>query len=464
MLSHIRHGLKDRFKSSQGANSSSNSTTLPPPISSSLLKAPPLENAQTVLHIGAFDPRKEGLTQAQRTFVYFYSRKHAQFCAKVESAEALDKQHGYVVWPVAIAMWTLADTYARTKSKDDLRRLEVGFAALERHWNEKHSAYTAWVQYDGNDDVYYDDNAHCANALISAHEATGDPRFLDRAVAIMTKLVPTGWDRTGHPGGVPWHIGKNNSRNACSTCALAVAAGRLALMGVQKEYFSEMLADLVGFTEAHLIGYDEMLVNDSIGRSGDSDWKVERVKWTYNTGFAIHACVLLHQLRGGSERHLELANKMAQAAIDHRGPLYDKKSADPVRRWWRDSTFFAQHLVEGLAVLAKAQPDTDIARQIMHELEHFAAFVRIYLQDPNDGMYWRSLRLYVIDDARTAAYNALTGGERWLEPDSSERENGKGAAEHRPIAKTMLANAAVARIFMLTGELVKTVHVSAIEE
>ncbi|KAK9449194.1 glycosyl hydrolase family 76-domain-containing protein [Limtongia smithiae] len=407
----------------------------------------------------SFDAATEGVDLARRTQSFFYSPRHTQYCARVDSAETIDPQHGYVVWAVAIGVWAQADLYARTRMECDGAALDTAFRALERHWNPRRSAYCAWIYYDGNNDIYYDDNAHCVNALISAYQATGKREYMDRVIAVMTQLVPTGWDKSGNPGGVPWHVAKPNSRNACSTCALAVAAGRLALMNIQPQYFGDMLADFVKFTQAHLLDNNEHLIHDSIAYDG-TKWKIERVKWTYNTGFAIESFVLLYHLRG-SQEHLDIAQKMASAALDRKGALYDKKATDVSKRWWWDKTYFAQHLVDGLVALAKTLgPTNELSKRIEAELEHLDGYMRAYLFDPVDGLYFRSLRLYTIDDAHVQAYNALTGGTRTLEADKEERENGGGDVAHRRMAKTLLANAAVARIYLRTAEIVPTIHLN----
>lgn len=187
-----------------------------------------------------FDALTAGITLTHLTFDTFYSRTYKQFCnLHANEAGTIDPQHGYVVWPVSIAVWALADLALRTraqpsKEKQDVQtKLMMAFDAMERHWSPEFHGYCAWLWFLGNKDVYYDDNAHAGNALVTAWEATGDQRFLHRAEQIVTGLISRGWDRgeRGGPGGVAWHMEKNNSRNACSTLSVAVLACRLALHG-----------------------------------------------------------------------------------------------------------------------------------------------------------------------------------------------------------------------------------------
>lgn len=41
----------------------------------------------------------------------------------------------------------------------------------------------------GNEDIYYDDNGHVSQALVSAFQATGDMKYLHQAKEILTHLI-----------------------------------------------------------------------------------------------------------------------------------------------------------------------------------------------------------------------------------------------------------------------------------
>jgi len=297
-----------------------------------------------------FDRLAAGVDLTRRTFSTFYSPTHHAFCNPHHEPGTVDAQHGYVVWPVSIMFWALADTYRHTQDPHDKDKLYAAFTAMEAHWSPEWTAYCAWHFFPGNNDVYFDDNAHAGNALVSAHEATGDRRFLKKAEMIVTGIINRGWDRGGSgqgagPGGVRWHVDpakSANSRNACSTLSVAVLACRLALLGVQKVYCTELAASCIAFSEAHLLAQEDGLIIDNLSVRTQRDeygtesasWVEEKTKWTYNTGFAIHAYTLWGQMSGEGQ-WLGKALKMALAAVDPAGWLFDQSVEEQDKRvWW----------------------------------------------------------------------------------------------------------------------------------
>ncbi|KAK5016275.1 hypothetical protein LTR39_002168, partial [Cryomyces antarcticus] len=114
-------------------------------------------------------------------------------------------------------------------------------------------------------------------------------------------------------------------------------ACRLALHGVEKNHCMELAKSCIDFSLEHLVDRNDGLVIDAIKRDvdhGESTWKPDLVKWTYNTGFAIEALLLWSQL-SGSTAYLEIAKKMALAAINKNLALYDQNTPDyENRQWW----------------------------------------------------------------------------------------------------------------------------------
>ncbi|KAK5144360.1 hypothetical protein LTR04_001582, partial [Oleoguttula sp. CCFEE 6159] len=371
---------------------------------------------------------RAGIEHSRRTFQYFYHSQLHQFCSPADEPGTVNTIHGYLVWPVAIALWMTADCAKRTRSHLDKHQLELAYNAMERHWNPEENGYCAWIMFNGNRDIYYDDNAHCANALITAYEATEDKKYLRRAAGIATRLIPRGWHRDQDPGGVEWHVDQPNSRHACSTLSVAVMACRLALHGVEKNHCMELAKSCIDFSLEHLVDRNDGLVIDAIKRDvdhGESTWKPDVVKWTYNTGFAIEALLLWSQL-SGSTAYLEIAKKMALAAINKNLALYDQNTPDYENRQWWDSTFFAQHLAEALVLLARALPSTELSHNITAEVGRFVTYCQTYLMDPQDRMFYRNLRMYVIDESRLATFNEVFNGSiKRLKPDAAERANGE---------------------------------------
>jgi hypothetical protein len=393
----------------------------------------------------SLDTFTAGTNLTRLTFHTFYNHQHRQFCSPFNESGTVDAHHGYVVWPVSIAFWSLADLVLRNHDPQDIQSLHTAFATMEKHWSSEHTGYCAWVFFPGNNDVYYDDNAHCGNALVTAFEVTG--------------LISRGWDRanSGGPGGVAWHVERNTSRNACSTLSVAILACRLALHNIQMQYCTELARACIEFSERHLLADEDGLVIDNIKLDeGSRQWVPERTKYTYNTGFAIEAFALWSRL-SGQARYMEKAKALAMKAIDPESALFDHNIADPSKRMWWDSTYFAAHLVEALVVVAKGESQSELAARIRNFLARFASYCRKYLRDEHDSLYFRNLKMYRIGEQQKQVFNQIFATSLNLEADGEEREGGEGAAKHKRLIKTLIGNASMARIYLLISDLERKV-------
>jgi len=407
---------------------------------------------------GTFDALVAGTELSARTFNYFYSPHDKLFCTPHNEGGTIDAQHGYVVWPVSICFWMAADTAKRSGSHHDKKQLHVAFEAMEKHWNPELGGYCAWHMFPGNRDIYFDDNVHCGNALITAYEASGQRAYLDRARDVITGIVNKGWDRSDDPGGVAWHIDQPNSRNACSTLSAAMFACRLALHGVEKAFCTAMARACIAFADAHLIDSDG-LVLDAWQRDGDAgQWHHDARKFTYNTGFGIAAFQLWAQL-SGERAYADRATRLALTAVDPESALFDR-ALPPQLRTWHDATYFAHHLVEALVLVAQAHGAHSQAGQAITScLARFAAHLRAHIFDARDAMYFRPLRMYCIGQEQTDLFNREFGTQMPLEANQEDREQGDGPPEGRRLIKTLIANASVARCFMLTADLQRVVSI-----
>lgn len=314
--------------------------------------------------------------------------------------------------------------------------------------------------FDGNRDLYFDDNAHCGNALVTAFEATHERRYLDRARDIVTGLLQHGWDRYGTTpgaGGVAWHIDHNEGRNACSTLSAAVLACRLAMHGVERAYCMEMAASCIRFADAHLVDQNDGLVLDSYRKEEDGQWRNDARKFTYNTGFCIEAYLLYSEL-SGDKGYLKKATKMALTAIDPTCVLFDNTLDPPLRIWW-DSVFFAHHLVEALVLVALQHGmESDSGQRIRSYLARLAGWCHGWLRETGgDGLYFRELRPYFIDQSRTEKFNSKFGTHHVLTAVEGDRANGTGPVSQRPLIKTLLGNASMANIYLYMADLQRNI-------
>lgn len=393
--------------------------------------------------------RAEAARLTGKMMVTFWDRRTRQFRAPVRSAESVDSDpahnNGYTVWPCIVALQALADA-ERVRRGEYRDRIAEVFDGLEDYWDPDRHAYTAWLRFPGNDDAYYDDNAWMVIALCTAFEATHESRYLDRAADIQRVFMPTGRDGSGEPGGMRWGVSPRvrgtSDRTACATSGAAAGALALARHGVDRYANVRLARELLQWVRDKLVDTDG-LVRDGLAAP---DWRIMDTKWTYNTGVTLRAWTdhyLLTRERGS----LSEARRLASAATDRTKRLYDGLVRDAARTFWYDSSFFVQTLVDALMQLSVVTGDRSYAQ----ECRRNANYAYGYLRDPADGLYWRNWRLWTIGEAQLAAWEGLTGQSFHLEPDESERsktpEAEKLPVASRPLVKTLLANAGMARLF-----------------
>jgi len=165
---------------------------------------------------------------------------------------------------------------------------------------------------------------------------------------------------------------------------------------------------------------------------------------------AIHAHVLLWKLTRDRPR-LDAARAMGDAAMDRAGRFYYDLVAAPEKNHWYDSSFFVPYLADGMVELSRATGD----RRYSDEVRRNARFALSYLRDPADGLYFRNRRLWRIDRERWETWRRLTGGSHPLEADWDERSKEPDALKkpeaERPVVKTLLANAGMARLMRIAA-------------
>jgi len=383
----------------------------------------------------------------------FWDPVARQYRAPVRSAESVDSDpvhdNGYVLWPSVEALHALAEgAAAMPRRYAPVIREVVG--GLEQYFDPEKHAYNAWLRFPGNNDKYYDDNALMAISLAEAHRHTGVRGYRDRATEVMEGFLKGGWDASGSPGGMRWGTDPGNpataDRAACSTSMTALAALRLAKLGVEERANLAFAQELLAWLLENLQDADGLIM-DALE---PPDWRVRRVKWTYNTGVALRAHVELYRLTGDAAP-LEEAIRLAAAAVRREGALYDGLVQNPEHRYWYDSGFFVPYLVDGLMGLHETTGEP----ALRGEAERHADYAYDLLRDRTDGLYWRNWRLWRIGEEQLAVWEALTGQTHRLEPDDSERSKAAEFTnmplEQRPLVKTLLANAGTARMFWMMG-------------
>jgi uncharacterized protein YyaL (SSP411 family) len=193
---------------------------------------------------------------------------------------------------------------AAARSDAKYRPMLVEYAdAIESYWNPAPPVAGFDVLPGATSvDRYYDDNAWMVMALVEAFEVTKNRRYLARAEAALTYVLSGEDERLG--GGIVWRESDKASKNTCSN-APSAAACLAVYRHTHAIKLKQKAQSLYDWTKRNLQDPTDHLMWDNIDFQG----RVEKTKWSYNTGLMIRAA-----------RELGLAEDartMSTAAVAH---------------------------------------------------------------------------------------------------------------------------------------------------
>ncbi len=408
----------------------------------------------------SFSAEGERLTQASMSL--FWDKSSQMFRAPVLSSETVpsDALHdrGYTLWPSLVGMHALVEA-EKVHPGQYTKQIAMVFDGLQQYYSTDLGAYSSWVHFPGNIDAYYDDNAWVVLVFAEASMAcrATDPiraaQYLDRAKSVMANYLVKGYDTTGKPGGTHWGSdpAKPNTgdRGTSSTAGSTLAALVLARAGADTKFYTNWGLTVLTWLTTHLQDTDGLIM-DALT---PPKWDVRRVKWTYNTGIPMRAYIEHYRLTK-NPASLAMATKLARAALNKDGALFDSKVTDPDKRYFWDGIYFVHYLADGLLQVSQVTPDAKLAADARVAITRSARYAYDHLRD-TDGFYWRNMRLYTIGDAQLNDWEKMT--EQTIAPDYDASERSQEpkyqslAVKDRPLVKTLLANGAAARLFWLAS-------------
>jgi len=236
------------------------------------------------------------------------------------------------------------------------------FEGLDAHWDARRDppGYQPYFA-GGGDDRYYDDNAWAAIDLIYAWERTGEAKYLRRAEAAL-RFVLSGWDEK-QGGGIHWHVSRGRDKSkaqkgVCSNATAAYAALRLARHKPpdRRRALIAHARRILNWTR-RLQDTDKLYMDHVHSRTG----KIQRHKWTYNTGMMIRCHLLAHRLTGDPADRAEAVavGRAAEALLDARTGAY------------RDAPFFSHLMAEADVELYRATGQRQFLLRARRTGEHF---------------------------------------------------------------------------------------------
>lgn len=302
----------------------------------------------------------------------------------------------------------------------------------------------------GDDDICYDDNAHLLRAFIDAYEATNNENYINMAREVM-EFMYTGvisheiWGTKG----LLWHM----TRPYMATISNSVAAVG-ALKMIKHARSKEEERKLYEFAKLCLnFIWTKMRDTDNVIMDGvnKNTVNLDKTKYTYNQGMTLMGFSLLYKY-DKNPQWADNAKLLAEAATDRGKTIFDRDYDDWNKRYWHGSVYFGQLLIEGLAEYIICCGDVGPEGSVnccKEEIRRHLSYLRKYVYDPADGLYFGSFDIYTLSEDVYKRYRSEFGGHKPFKPDPRERRGRMDdvPVERRPIAKSLICQAAASHAF-----------------
>lgn len=236
---------------------------------------------------------------AQRSLDHYFGAEDPQFLHNTYPAsEERDGTFNY--WWLAHVIEVRLDAYERTGDERWLREA----ARTHRNIVERNEGSIF------ND--YFDDMLWFAIATLRLHDASGEQRYLDDAVALWEHVREHGWNET-LGGSIAWRMQQPYYKNTPANAPFVILSARLARRFGDPRY-SEAALTTFDWITTTLVDPRTGFVEDGINRENDgridTHWR-----FTYNQGLYVGAAVELAGMTG-DVRYLERAERTAVTAIE----------------------------------------------------------------------------------------------------------------------------------------------------
>ncbi|GEQ71399.1 hypothetical protein JCM33374_g5082 [Metschnikowia sp. JCM 33374] len=328
------------------------------------------------------NPNLEAYHVTRGMWLKYYDEHNKTFVARKKCSGCYNDDR-FVIWAVSVAVQAIVDG-ARIYP-ELLPLIGPAVDTFKKYKNNQTKGYSAAENSGSDNDIYYDDDAQVASAIITAYEVTGDKKYLDLGRELVRFLMG-GW----HPeiGGVKWHVSKTYV-NSCTTAEVAKACLQISeFLPEEANVYVDFAAKCIDWQVQTLQDHGDKCIMDGIQPDGR---KIDEVKITYNTGTTLSAASHLYKITK-DQKWKDIANDLANAAINRNSPFYDRDYGDD-QRYWRDPSYFNQLLIEGLAdylLYVGSEVPQDLPPKIASEIERHLKIFYKYSKDPEDGLYIQS--------------------------------------------------------------------------
>jgi uncharacterized protein YyaL (SSP411 family) len=250
------------------------------------------------------------------------------------------------LWPTSGVFSGVVALMETTGDKQYLKILEKKvIPGLNNYFDSQRNppCYQSYITLTGRSDRYYDDNIWLAIDFCKLYKLTDNPAYLEKAVTLW-QFVISGWD-DNLGGGIYWCEQKKQSKNSCSNAPASVLALKLFEATSDSTWFKWGLR-IYNWTKTNLQDPSDFLYFDNKNLSG----RIDRKKYTYNTGQMMQAAALLYNLTGNNE-YLEEVQHIAASAIDYFTEDFLTPEGKKIRLFKNTGNWFNAVLLRGYTEL-----------------------------------------------------------------------------------------------------------------
>lgn len=250
------------------------------------------------------------------------------------------------LWPTS-GVYSAVNALLKATGDKQYRQLleKTVLPGLKQYYDSvrKPACYQSYIASAGKSDRFYDDNVWLALDFCESYMLTGKPEYLKKSIKTW-QFVLSGWDgQLG--GGIYWCEQKKHSKNTCSNAPASVLAFKLFEATKDSAYFNWGLR-IYNWTKANLQDSTDYLYFDNKSLSG----KVERQKYTYNSGQMLQAAAMIYKLTGNKAYLIE-AQHIAKSAINHFTEEFTTGEGKKIRLFKNTGNWFNAILFRGYVEL-----------------------------------------------------------------------------------------------------------------
>lgn len=219
-----------------------------------------------------------------------------------------------------------------------------------------------------NTEVFYDDDIWIQKEFLNAYNSLGNPEYLDLARRVMNYIY-RGWDDK-FDGGIYWKdtgYGGTSGKNTCINAPAAMASCKMYMATGEQRYL-DWAIKIYNWMNEKLVDPEDHLLWDNIDYDSEGGVRIDKAKFTYNSGCYLSAAVLLYEITG-EEAYLTSARATAASSLSRW--LYQKEFpqlGETAYAWNSDHTWFNSSLVEGFLNLERVAGDKAGADAVRNSL------------------------------------------------------------------------------------------------